>query len=103
MPAYIGIDSCPIEGFEKENLEQRLLRSQMNPHFVGNCMNTISNLVAQKSDKSMNYISTVSKLFRQVLEISREEFVSLDEELALLKDYLALQSEFSKKFDYSFI
>ena len=83
-------------------LELKALRSQMNPHFVGNCMNTINNLVSQNSDKSIKYISKVSKLFRQVLETSREEFVSLDEEVSLLNDYLALQSEFSNKFNYSF-
>ncbi|WP_299336032.1 histidine kinase [uncultured Psychroserpens sp.] len=88
--------------YEKENLEQRLLRSQMNPHFIGNAMNTVSALVNKKSDDAIPYINKLSNLFRLVLTNSREEFVSLEDELTTLNSYLELQSQFSKDFDFSF-
>ena len=86
--------------YEKENLEQRLLRSQMNPHFIGNAMNTVSALVQSKSEHTISYINKLSNLFRLVLTNSREEFVSLEDELVTIKNYLELQSNFAKNFDF---
>ena len=86
--------------FEQQSLEQRLLRSQMNPHFIGNAMNTISALVSKGSNDAIPYITKLSNLFRQVLNHSREEFISLGEEIATLKNYLELQSNFSRSFDF---
>ncbi|WP_347924359.1 histidine kinase [Pontimicrobium sp. SW4] len=87
--------------YEKENLEQRLLRSQMNPHFIGNAMNTISALVDKKSEDAIPYINKLSNLFRLVLTNSREEFVNIKDEIATLNSYLELQSNFSNFFKFS--
>lgn len=87
--------------YEKENLEQRLLRLQMNPHFIGNAMNTINALVEKRSDNTQKYVNNLSKLFRLILINSREEFVSLEDEVATINSYLLLESNFSKKFDFS--
>jgi len=86
--------------YEKENLEQRLLRSQMNPHFVSNALNTVCALVDKKSDQTIPYVNKLAGLFRLTLNNSREEFVSLDEELAALRNYLELQSNLSQDFDF---
>ena len=86
--------------YEKENLEQRLLRSQMNPHFIGNSMNTVVALIDKKSDDAKSYVNKLSNLFRLVLTNSREEFVSLDDELATLRSFMELQSNFSVDFDF---
>jgi len=86
--------------YEKENLEQRLLRSQMNPHFIGNAMNVVSSLVEKKSDEAIPFINKLSNLFRLILTNSREEFVSLDEELQTIKGYLDLQTKFTDQLDY---
>lgn len=83
--------------YEKENLEQRLLRSQMNPHFIGNAMNVVSSLVSRNSDEAIPFINKLSNLFRLVLINSREEFVSLGEELETIKGYLDLQVKFIDK------
>jgi len=88
--------------YEKENLEQRLLRSQMNPHFIGNAMNTVSALVEKKSEDTISYINSLSNLFRLILTNSREEFVSLEDEVITIKTYLELQSNFSTAFNFSF-
>jgi len=82
------------------NLEQRLLRSQLNPHFLFNALNAVSNLVQKKSEQTIPYISKLGQLLRSVLEHSREEFVSLEEKLETIKTYMELQSNFSKKFQY---
>ena len=86
----------------RDNLEQRLLLAQMNPHFIGNAMNVISSLVNKKSKNTIPYINRLSNLFRLVLTNSREEFISLEEEILILKSYLEIQSNFSKNFDFSF-
>jgi two-component sensor histidine kinase len=86
--------------YEKENLEQRLLRSQMNPHFIGNAMNIVSSLVEKKSSEAIPFINKLSNLFRLILINSREEFVSLDEELETIKGYLDLQTKFVDQLEY---
>ncbi|WP_034229614.1 histidine kinase [Aquimarina pacifica] len=87
--------------YEKENLEQRLLRSQMNPHFVSNALNSICGLVKNNSTQTIEYINNLGALFRLTLTNSREEFVSLEDELIALRSYLELQSKFSVEFKFS--
>lgn len=84
-------------------LEQRLLRSQLNPHFIFNALNSISGLAHSNSKKTVPYILKFSSLLRLILKNSREEFISLNDEIQATKDYLELQSNFSNKFSYSFI
>ena len=88
--------------YEKENFEQRLLRSQMNPHFVFNALNSVCSLIENKSNNTIKYVNKLAHLFRQILSNSREEFVSLEEEITLLNNYLELQSNFSHDFDFKF-
>ncbi|MCK8524393.1 histidine kinase [Aquimarina sp. D1M17] len=83
------------------NLEQRLLRSQLNPHFLFNALNTVSSLAHKKSEKTNLYVNRLSNLIRLILKNSREEFVSLNDELKVINDYLELQSNFSKKFSFN--
>ncbi len=89
--------------YETASLEQRLLRSQLNPHFVFNALNTVSSLANKKSEKTVAYISKLSSLIRLILKNSREEFVSLEDELKSIEDYLELQSNFSQKFKYQIV
>ncbi len=86
--------------YETANLEQRLLRSQLNPHFVFNALNTVSSLANKNSENTEDYIAKLGNLIRLILKNSREEFVSLKDELKCIKDYLELQSNFSQKFEY---
>ena len=86
--------------YKASNLEQRLLRSQLNPHFLFNALNSVSGLVQKKSDQTIPYISKLGELLRSILENSREEFISLEEELETIVTYLELQSNFSKKFTF---
>lgn len=86
----------------KVELEQKLLRSQMNPHFIFNSLANIQTFIFNnQNDKAMRYLSSFSTLTRSILENSRKEYVSLEEEIETLNLYLELQEiRFENKFDY---
>ncbi len=87
--------------YKTVNLEQRLLRSQLNPHFVFNALHTISVLAYKNSEKTSLYIGKLSTLIRLMLKNSREEFITVEDELKSIENYLQLQSNFSQKFTFS--
>lgn len=84
-------------------LEQRLLRSQMNPHFMFNALSNITNLVEKKDHLTASkFLNRFSRLLRHILESSREDFIPFNEELKNLENYIELQQlRFSEKFSYS--
>ena len=68
------------------------LRSQMNPHFLFNALNSIQELVLSKDTKNaIKYLGTFSGLTRTILENSAKETVRLSEELEMLNQYLELE------------
>jgi len=80
---------------EKEKLETegKLLRSQMNPHFIYNSMNSVQSFISSnESLKAMTYLSKFGQLTRDVLEHSRKEFITLEEEIESLTVYMELES-----------
>lgn len=89
--------------YEKVVLQQQLLRSQMDPHFLFNTLNVILHSTDTDAKKTKNYILKLSRLLRIALENSRKEFVPLEDEVHALNDYLNLQSDFSNKFDFNVI
>jgi len=90
--------------FQKKlaNVEMMALKSQMNPHFVFNCLNTIKLFVLEnKTEKASRYISDFAKLLRIALNESRLDLTSLDQELESIKLYIELEKmRFEQKFDY---
>lgn len=83
-------------------LALKSLRTQMNPHFIFNALNSVNNYIAKSDERSANrFLSDFSVLMRSVLENSEEDFISLSRELELLELYVKLEhSRFSDKFDY---
>ena len=77
-------------------------RAQMNPHFVFNAINAIQNLIQKENKKdALSYLTDFSRLTRITLENSREETISLNEELDFLQYYIRLeQLRYPNKFDY---
>src|SRR5690606_31960409 len=67
------------------------LKDQLNPHFLFNSLNVLSNLVFEDATKSSKFIQQLSKIYRYVLEVHQEELVSLERELAFAENYLSLQ------------
>jgi tetratricopeptide (TPR) repeat protein len=92
-----------IANFEKNELNQKLLLSQMNPHFIFNSIDNIQSLIYNKQDKeAVNYLSKFSKLTRQILENSNESYISLSEELIMIDNYLVIQQLlYNNKFDFN--
>ena len=84
-------------------LALRSLRTQMNPHFIFNALNSVNNYIAKNDERSANkYLSDFSALMRSVLENSEEDFIPLEKELELIRRYLKLEhSRFPDKFEYS--
>ena len=83
-------------------LEQLALKSQMNPHFIFNCLNSIQQFVLNKDVAGSNrFISGFSRLIRQTLEISTRKEISLAEEILYLSTYLELErTRFANKFSF---
>ena len=77
------------------------LRSQMNPHFIFNSLNSIQNFVLKNEVDAANYyLSNFSILMRRVLEYSQFNLINLDEEIQLIDLYIKMEKlRFSNKFD----
>lgn len=74
-------------------IEQKLLRSQMTPHFIFNSLSVLQGMILNKEDKkAVSYLSKFSKLLRIILENSRDKTVSLNQELIAVENYLALHN-----------
>lgn len=83
-------------------IEQKLLRSQMTPHFIFNSLSVLQGMILNKEEKkSVSYLSKFSKLLRIILENSRDKTVSLAQELAAIENYLGLQNLESEAYTYS--
>ncbi len=84
-------------------LEQRMLRAQINPHFLFNSLSAIQHLISSNDRMAaLNYLSRFSALLRQMLEQSNNHRVILAEEIELLKNYLALEAlRFESGFTWS--
>jgi signal transduction histidine kinase len=82
--------------------EQKLLRSQMNPHFIYNSVSNVQHLIREgKSDEAIDYLNRFSRLTRQILESSNESHISLEEEVEMLDNYCSVQQLlYTKPFEY---
>ncbi|QKX05806.1 histidine kinase [Aquimarina sp. TRL1] len=87
------------------SLQQRLLRSQMNPHFLFNSMAAIQTFILRNENKkAASYLAKFSKLMRVILENSREDQVNFKTELYALEAYLSLQKlRFQNRLQYEII
>ena len=83
-------------------VEQYLLRSQMNPHFIFNTLTNIQGLIIQQDkEASLKYLSLFSELTTRIQENSGMELVDLANELTIIRDYLQLQQmRYHEIFDY---
>jgi tetratricopeptide (TPR) repeat protein len=85
-------------------LALKSLRSQMNPHFIFNALNSVNSFIANNDERSANrYLTDFSTLMRSVLENSEQDFIPLEKEIELLKLYIKLEhTRFTDKFDFKF-
>ncbi|WP_264520792.1 tetratricopeptide repeat protein [Flavobacterium sp. N1994] len=82
--------------------EQKALHLQMNPHFVFNCLGSISSFIVKNStDAAIKYLAKFSKLMRLTLEYSKESLIPIDKEIESLENYLELeQLRFNNSFQF---
>lgn len=83
-------------------LELKALRSQMNPHFMFNSLNSIKNFILRSEKKeAAEYLSNFAHLIRLILQNSREKKISLQDELESLMLYIELeQLRFDDEFEF---
>ncbi|ROI03276.1 regulator of cell autolysis [Chryseobacterium sp. G0240] len=83
-------------------LQQQLLRTQMEPHFIFNTLAAVQSFVRlDQKDAAIQYLNRFSRLLRSSLELSRQQYVPLDEEIETLDNYLRLQQmRYDQGFSY---
>ncbi|NQZ75239.1 MAG: tetratricopeptide repeat protein [Ekhidna sp.] len=82
-------------------LEQRFLRSQLNPHFISNALVAVQSFMLKNDTKSAAiYLTKFSKLMREILENSRREFITVEQEMDMLKNYLEIHQQRLGSFQY---
>jgi sensor histidine kinase YesM len=93
-----------IENYRKEEIknlryeasmneiELNKLKSQLNPHFMFNAMNSIRALIDEKPDKAKQALTQFSNVLRNTLQMGKTKFVPFSQELQLVKDYLDIES-----------
>jgi len=95
-----------VEKIRQEMTEVQLsaLRSQMNPHFIFNSLNSINNYIIKNDiHTASDYLTKFSRLIRLILDNSKNNEITLAKELETLRLYLLIESvRFSNKFNYQF-
>ncbi len=83
------------ERLRRENVESQLegLRSQVNPHFLFNSLNTLTYIIPEDPQRAVRFVQMLSKVYRYILEIREKKLITLDEELKFLEAYNFLLKE----------
>lgn len=66
------------------------LKSQVNPHFLFNCFNTLSGLIAEDREKAESFLNELSKVYRYLLNSNRSGFSTVQSEISFIQSYLKL-------------
>lgn len=84
------------------DLEMQALRAQMNPHFIFNCLSSINRFILKNESKAASsYLTRFSRLIRMVLINSQKNFITLEDELQMLRLYLDMERlRFKDSFSY---
>lgn len=75
---------------EKLLAKYEALKNQVNPHFLFNSLNTLAGVVEQDSEKAVEYIEKLSKIYRYVLDQRDKELTTVEKELSFVNDYVYL-------------
>lgn len=87
--------SLEKEQLERQNLESQLagLKSQVNPHFLFNSLNTLVHLIPENPDSAVKFVQKLSKVYRYILEMRDASTTPLSTELEFLNAYVFLLKE----------
>jgi tetratricopeptide (TPR) repeat protein len=102
VTSYFIYKNAQASKVANQLLALKSLRSQMNPHFIFNALNSVNHFVAQNDERTVNkFLSEFSRLMRLVMENSQEDFIPLYKEQEIISLYLKLEHyRFRDKFDY---
>lgn len=84
------LDKLKLETTVKE-LELKTIKSHINPHFIFNSLNSIRALVDENPERARRAITELSNILRSSMQAEKSETVTLEKELDIVKDYLALE------------
>lgn len=84
------LDTLQLEALVK-SLELKTIKSHINPHFIFNALNSIRALIDENPGRARSAITELSNILRSSLSAEKKETVSMEEELKIVKDYLALE------------
>ncbi len=84
------VDNFKLESLVKE-LELKTIKSHINPHFIFNALNSIRALVDENPERARTAITELSNLLRSSMQTDKAETTSLESELDIVKNYLALE------------
>jgi two-component system LytT family sensor kinase len=90
------------EMLKRESLKAQLdaLRTQVNPHFLFNNLNTLSSIIPEDPKKAVDFVQQLSKVYRHILEVQDEQSIPLKEELDVMRAYaFLLQTRFGDNLD----
>ncbi len=90
------------EMLKRESLDAQLdaLRTQINPHFLFNNLNTLTAIIPEDPDTAVKFVEQLAKVYRHILEVKDEQCICLKEELNVLNSYaFLLQTRFGKNLD----
>jgi two-component system LytT family sensor kinase len=85
------MDTLQLEALVK-SLELKTIKAHINPHFIFNALNSIRALIDENPARARRAITELSNILRSSLQAEKGETVSLEEELKIVKDYLALEN-----------
>jgi sensor histidine kinase YesM len=85
-------------------LQNRALKSQLNPHFLFNNLNTLSGLIQKDQGIANEFLKEMSDMYRYILKTTDKEVVPLNDEIQFAENYCYLmQKRFGKNFNYSIL
>jgi len=90
------------EMLKRESLKAQLnaLKTQVNPHFLFNNLNTLSSIIPDNPKQAVDFVQQLSKVYRHILEVQDEQSIPLKDELDVMKAYtFLLQTRFGENLD----
>lgn len=87
--------------FKNKEMELSLLKSQINPHFLFNTLNSISTLINLNKDRARKMITQLSDIFRYAMDSYGDQLINLEDELKFIDNYILIQKvRFEERLNY---
>ena len=82
-------------------MTKRLLKSQMDPHFVFNCLNILSGLIEEDSERAEQFIISLSRIYRYIINSLDKDIVPISEAMTFAKEYVSImQTRYPSSIDF---